>query len=49
MIRTRARNVSTSDPAHSDPAVADKNREKLEKAAEDGLRDAKGKLLKDSV
>lgn len=39
----------TSDAARSDPAVADKEREKLRKAAEDGLRDAKGKLPKDEV
>lgn len=39
----------TSDAARSDPAVADKDREKLEKAAEDGLRDSKGKLPKDEV
>ncbi|TWF47805.1 hypothetical protein [Neorhizobium alkalisoli] len=39
----------TSDAARSDPAVADKEREKLRKAAEDGLRDSKGKLPKDEV
>lgn len=39
----------TSDAARSDPAVAEKEREKLRKAAEDGLRDSKGKLPKDEV
>jgi hypothetical protein len=39
----------TSDAARSNPAVADKDREKLKKAAEDGLRDAEGKLPKDEV
>jgi hypothetical protein len=39
----------TSDVARSDPAVADKHHEKLTKAAEDGLRDAKGKLPNDEI
>jgi hypothetical protein len=39
----------TSDVACSDPAVADKERKKLRKAAEDGLRDAKGKLPNDEI
>ncbi len=39
----------TSDAAHINPAVADKDREKLKKAAEDGLRDTEGKLPKDEV
>jgi hypothetical protein len=39
----------TSDAARSDPAVADKDREKLKKAAEDGLRDSRGKLPKNEV
>ncbi len=39
----------TSDAARSDPAVADNDREKLKKAAEDGLRDAEGNLPKDEI
>jgi len=39
----------TSDVARTDPAAADKEREKLKKAAEDGLRDAKGKLPNDEI
>jgi hypothetical protein len=39
----------TSDSAHSDPAVANKNREELKEQAEKGMRDAKDKLPKDQV
>lgn len=39
----------TSDAVRSDPKAADKNREVLKKNAEEGLKNADGKLPKDEI